>query len=119
LFFLGIATIISALAAIPDDSSWGAIYSIIGSIMLLIGVSLLIKPVLKRVLCVAGCALLLFAMFSISDYVAVTQFNQVPRFSYEKTWSSDNPDDVIHKTLFFNAVQKNRGTEYQRVEIVR
>lgn len=119
----GIFIIVSALAIFPNDSSWGSIYSVFGSIILIIGVYFIAKSVLVkrnlRILSVIGCVILLFGIFTISDYLAVTQFNQVPRFSYEKSYSSVNPDDIVHKTLFFTAVQKNPGTEYERVEIVK
>jgi transcriptional regulator with XRE-family HTH domain len=119
----GIFIIISALAIFPNDSSWGSIYSMIGSIILVIGVYFMIKSISVkrslRILSVVGCVILLFAIFTISDYLAVTQFNQVPRFSYQKSYSSTNPDEFVHKTLFFTAVQKNPGTEYEQIEIVK
>ena len=119
----GLFIIVSALAIFPHDSSWGSIYSVFGSIILIIGVYFITKSVLVkrslRILSVIGCAILLFGIFTISDYLVVTQFNQVPRFSYEKSYSSDNPDEIVHKTLFFTAVQKNPGTKYEKVEIVK
>ena len=119
----GIFIIISALAIFPSESSWGSIYSIFGSVILATGFYLIIKSLLVRrslrILSVIGCIVLLFGLFTVSDYLAVTQFNQVPRFSYEKGYSSENPDEIVHKTLFFTAVQKNPGTEYEQVEIVK
>jgi transcriptional regulator with XRE-family HTH domain len=106
----GIFIIISALAIFPNDSSWGSIYSMIGSIILVIGVYFMIKSISVkrslRILSVVGCVILLFAIFTISDYLAVTQFNQVPRFSYQKSYSSTNPDEIVHKTLFFYSCSK-------------
>ena len=55
----------------------------------------------------------------MSDYVAVTQFQQVPRFCYEKEWSSDSPDRVVYKTLFFSTVQTNPGTPEEQVELLK
>jgi transcriptional regulator with XRE-family HTH domain len=106
----GIFIIISALAIFPNDSSWGSIYSMIGSIILVIGVYFMIKSISVkrslRILSVVGCVILLFAIFTISDYLAVTQFNQVPRFSYQKSYSSTNPDEIVHKTLFLQLFKK-------------
>ncbi|MGI6013440.1 MAG: helix-turn-helix domain-containing protein [Oscillospiraceae bacterium] len=119
----GIFIIVSALAIFPNDSSWGSIYSILGSIILTIGIYLIIEIVLIkrswRILTVVGCVVLLFGIFTVSDYLAVTQFNQVPRFSYQKIYRSVNSDEIVHKTVFFTAVQKNPGTEYEQVEIVK
>ncbi|MBR3585004.1 MAG: helix-turn-helix domain-containing protein [Oscillospiraceae bacterium] len=119
----GLFIIISALAIFPSDSSWGSIYATLGSIILLIGVFFSIRTVLMkrswRVLILVGCAVLLFGAFTVSDYIAVTQFNQVPRFRYETSYDSRNPDQLVHKTLFFTVVQKNPGTKDEQVYIVK
>lgn len=118
----GIFIIVSALSIFPNDSSWGSIYSIWGSIFLVMGIYLLIRPVVVkrglRILIVIGCACLLFGTFTLSDYIAVTQFNQVPRFCYEMSYDSRNPDQLVYKTIFFTAVQKNPGTEEEQVFII-
>ena len=119
----GLFIIISALAIFPSDSSWGSIYAVLGSIVLLIGVYYSTKSVLikrsRRILAIVGLAALLFGAFAISDYIAVTQFNQVPRFRYVSSYDSRFPDRIVHKTLFFTAVQENPGTENEEVYIVK
>ena len=119
----GIFVIVSALSIFPNDSSWGSIYSILGSIFLVIGLYFIIKPLVAkralRILIVLGYIALLFGTFTLSDYVAVSQFNQVPRFSYMTTYDSRNPNEVVHKTIFYTAVQKNPGTENEQVFIVK
>ncbi len=119
----GVFLIISALAVFPNESSWGSIYSIFGGMILTIGVYLMMRTVYakkkQKILGVLGCIVLLSGLFAVSDYLTVTQFHQVPRFSYVKSYSSDRPDEIVHKTLFFTAVQKNPGTEAETVEIVR
>ena len=119
----GIFVIVSALSIFPNDSSWGSIYSILGSIFLLIGLYFIIKPLVvkltSRILVIAACIALLFGTFTLSDYVSVSQFNQVPRFSYMKTYDSRNPDEIVHKTIFYTVVQKNPGTENEQVFIVK
>ena len=72
-----------------------------------------------RLSLVFGCAVLLFGAFTLSDYIAVTQFHQVPRFSYETVYDSRLPDQLVHKTLFFTAIQQNPGTPQERVYIVK
>ena len=119
----GVFVIVSALSIFPNDSSWGSIYSILGSIFLVIGLYFIIKPLVAkralRILIVLGCIALLFGTFTLSDYVAVSQFNQVPRFSYMTSYDSRNPNEVVHKTIFYTAVQKNPGTENEQVFIVK
>ena len=119
----GIFVIVSALSIFPNDSSWGSIYSILGSIFLIIGLYFIIKPLVAkralRISIVLGCIALLFGTFTLSDYVAVSQFNQVPRFSYMTIYDSRNPNELVHKTIFYTAVQKNPGTENEQVFIVK
>ena len=118
--FFGVFVIISAFAIFPNDSSWGSIYSIIGGIILVIGFYFRIKSiVLKKSLCilsVVGCILILFGIFTILDYLAVSQYHQVPKFSYEKIYSEDQ---VEHKTLFYTVIQKKSNTENEHIEIVK
>lgn len=119
----GIFTIVSALSIFPSDSSWGSIYAILGSIFLVIGIYLIIWTVgvkrSLRILTVSGCIVVLFGSFMISDYIAVMLFNQVPRFLHETIYDSRNPDQLVHKTLFFTAIQENPGTKDEQVYIVK
>lgn len=120
LMVFGAFIIISAFAIFPNDSSWGSIYSIIGGIILVIGFYFKIKSAMLkksfRILSVIGCILILFAIFTISDYIAVSQYHQIPRFSYEKIYSEDQ---IEHKTLFYTVIQKKSGPESERIKIVK
>ena len=120
LIIFGAVIIISALAVFPNESSWGSIYAIIGGIILTAGICFRIRSVLlkrrSRILSVVGCIVVLFGIFTVSDYIAVTEFHQVPRFSYEKSYGEDI---VVHKTLFYTVNQTNPGTEDEKVEIVK
>ena len=120
LSIFGLFIIISALAIFPNDSSWGSIYAIIGGIILVIGIyfgtKFLLVKISSRILSVAGCIIILFGIFTITDYIAVSQFHQVPRFSYYKSYGEDI---VEHKTLFYTVIQKNPGTENERIEIIK
>lgn len=120
LMTFGIFIIISAFAIFPNDSSWGSIYSIIGGIVLMIGFYFKIKFIILRksfrILSVVTSILILFGIFTILDYISVSQYHQVPRFSYEKIYSEDQ---VVHKTLFYKVIQKNLGTSNEHIEIVK
>ena len=119
----GIFIIMSALSIFPSDSSWGSIYSILGSVFLVVGIYLIMRPAVAkrglRIMVVLGCVCLLFAVFTLSDYIAVTRFNQVPRFRHETSYDSRNPDQLVHKTIFFTAIQKNPGKENEQVFIAK
>ncbi len=120
LMIFGVFIILSALAVFPNESSWGSIYAVIGGVILTAGIYFSTKSMLGkrglRILCVVGCVIALFGIFTVTDYIAVSQFHQVPRFSYEKSYG----DDVVeHKTLFYTVVQRNPGTENESIEIVK
>ena len=119
----GIFIIVSSLSIFPSDSSWGSIYSVLGSMFLVTGIYFIIKPLVakraSRILIVLGCIALLFGTFMLSDFVAVTQFNQVPRFSYKTIYDSRNPDQLVYKTIFYTVVQKNPGTADEQMYIVK
>ena len=116
----GVFIIISALAIFPNESSWGSIYAILGGVILTAGIYFRMKSVLvkrsSRILSVVGCVIALFGIFTVSDYIAVSQFQQVPRFSYEKSYGEDI---VEHKTLFYTVIQKNPGTSNESIKIAK
>ena len=120
LMIFGVFIIISAFAIFPNESSWGSIYAIIGGAILTIGINFRMKSVLikkvSRILSVVGCVIALFGIFTVSDYIAVSQFQQVPRFSYEKSYGEDI---VEHKTLFYTVIQKNPGTSNESIKIAK
>ncbi len=120
LMIFGVFIMISALAIFPNESSWGSIYATIGGAILTVGIYFRIKSVIVkrslRILSVIGCVIVLFGIFTVSDYIAVSQFRQVPRFSYEKSYGNDV---VEHKTLFYTVIQKNPGTENESIEILK
>lgn len=120
LMVFGVFIIISALAIFPNESSWGSIYAIIGGAILTVGIYFRIKSVIVkrvlRILSVVGCVIVLFGIFTVLDYIAVSQFQQVPRFSYEKSYGEDI---VEHKTLFYTVIQKNPGTANESIDIAK
>ena len=120
LMIFGVFIIISALSIFPNESSWGSIYAIVGGAILTVGIYLSIKSVILKIglqiLSIVGCVIVLFGIFTVSDYIAVSQFGQVPRFSYEKSYG----DNIVeHKTLFYTVIQKNPGTANESVEIAK
>lgn len=123
LSVFGLFIIVSALSIFPAESSWGGIYATFGSILLLAGIYLVIRPLAAkcttRIGIILAAALLLFGVFTLSDYLAVTQFNQVPRFRIATRYDTRVPDQLVYETLFFTAVQQNPGTPDARITIVK
>ncbi len=120
---LGMLIIVSALAIFPNESSWGSVYSILGGIILTFGVYLRTKLISTKITyqlcCVLSCIAVLFSLFLAFDYICVSEFNQVPRFSYMKIYSGESDCDTIeHKTLFYSVIQENPGTSYEKIKII-
>lgn len=119
----GLFIIISALAVFPSESSWGSIYSFLGSIILLVGIFLASKQLLSklwlRFACVALCAVLLFGVFTLTDYVAVKYSHQVPRFCTRVTWCSAFPDDgILYRTPFFDVLRHHPDEKNEWMEVL-
>ena len=97
----GIFIIVSALSIFPSDSSWGSIYSVLGSIFLVAGIYLIIRwAVAKRglrILIVLGCVCLLFGAFAQGrrSHLCCAQqtgqtlfptFSSLPLYRYPPSW---------------------------------
>lgn len=120
LMVFGVFIMISAFAVVPNESSWGSIYAVVGGMTLIIGIYFMLKAAftkrILRILSIAGCIIALLGIFTMMDYIAAAQFHQVPRFSYEKSYGEDV---VEHKTLFYTVIQRNPGTENEKIEIAK
>lgn len=113
----GIFIIISAMIIFPSESSWGSIYSVIGSIVLTCGIFQLLKDHKHRIICAIMCFLILLCGLITVDYIGVRVGGQVPRFAYEKTWTSTQEDVIIYKAPFYTVVRHNVDTDREYVEI--
>ena len=111
LLVLGIVISFAAMTMFASESSWGSIYSVLGSIIALIGVSKLTKnyKYSKRlIICITFFILYLIGLFII-DYISVISLRQLPRFCTIKTgneyvYECDNP---LYKVYRVNSNTKN------------
>ncbi len=120
----GAFIIISAMTIFPSDSSWGGIYSVVGSIVAAVGiyqlsggVSRIAGSTLRRIAVAVICIVVMLCGLIFVDYLGVKVGNQVPRFAYIKTWTSLHPNEVIYKAPFYTVIWHNPGTEDEYVEI--
>ena len=113
----GIFIIVSAMTIFPSDSSWGSIYSIIGSIVLTCGIFQMLKNHKHRIICAVACFLILICGLITVDYIAVKAGGQVPRFAYEKIYTSDAEGDITYKAPFYTVVLHNVDTDNEYIEI--
>ena len=86
LITFGVLISITAVAIFPSESSWGSIYSVLGAIISLIGVSRFTKRLSygKRLLCNFSYFLLFILILMTIDCVGVINIHQAPRFSLVK-----------------------------------
>ncbi|MGM9947590.1 helix-turn-helix domain-containing protein [Floccifex sp.] len=119
LIGFGLFIIGTAFAIFPNESSWSSIYACLGAIVSSIGLFVLLNSFSMKKRKCAGISILsfilLFGFFMITDYITVTQFHQVPRFSYKKSYGENV---VEHDTFFYTVIQTNPNTEKETIEIV-
>ena len=110
LIVFGIILAITALTIFPSESSWGSIYSILGGIISLIGVSRFTKKLnyAKRLVINIGYFILFVTTLFLIDYISVLIIKQAPRFSYFKE-TGDNM--IIYKAPLYNVYRINRNTK--------
>ena len=110
LIVFGIMIAITAMTIFPSESSWGSIYSVLGGIVSLIGISRFSKKLnyRKRLLINFGYFVLYVAMLFLIDYISVVNIKQAPRFSYLKE-TGDNM--IIYKAPLYNVYRINRDTK--------
>ena len=113
LLVLGILISFTAMTMFASESSWGSIYSILGSIISLIGVSKLTKKYKysKRLLICAAYFILFLVSLFIIDYISVISLKQLPRFCTIKTgneyvYECENPLYTVYR------VNSNTNNEY-------
>ena len=110
LIVFGVFISFTAMSIFASESSWGSIYSVLGAIISLIGVSKLTRKLsyVKRVLINYGYFILFIIMLFVIDYIGVITIHQAPRFSYV-TKTLDNM--IIYNTPFYNVYRINRDTK--------
>ena len=117
LLIFGILMSFTAMTMFTSESSWGSIFSVLGSVISLIGVSKLTKnyKYSKRLsICFIYFILYLILLFVI-DYVSVISLKQLPRFCTIKTgneyvYECDNPLYTVYR------INSNTQNEYVIVD---
>ena len=110
LLIIGLLISLTAVSIFSSESSWSSIYSVIGSIVSLIGFSKIIKKLsyIKRVILNFSFFAIFIALLFILDFANVTINHQPPRFSLTKVTT----DKVItYTTPFYNVYRINVDTK--------
>ena len=118
LIFFGVLISITAVAIFPSESSWGAIYSVFGVIISLIGVSRFTRRLRypKRLLCNFSYFLIFVALLMIIDYIGVVNIRQAPRFSLVKV-TGENV--IYYDTPFYDVVRCNVDKDDETFEVIK
>ena len=118
LLIVGIVIIVTAIGMFPSESSWSSIYSVVGTIVALVGCSKFTKQLsyTKRCLVHFGFFALVTVFLFTLDFANVVRNEQPPRFSF-KTVSGDNRIDYY--TPFYNVyrINKNTKNEYYIIDV--
>ncbi len=120
LFVCGLAIIFIAFTIFPSESSWGSIFSIIGTIVSLIGVikfNKISNNILRIVINIGYFIVALFLLLLL-DYTNVALNHTAPRFSYLKEATNNM---IIYKAPFYNVYRVNFDTknEYYIIDTKR
>lgn len=115
LLIFGIIISITAVAIFKSESSWGSIYSVIGAIIALVGVSKFTKKLSygKRLLLNFGFFILFIGVLYLIDYIGVININQPPRFATTKTTFGTN--HVYYDTIFYDVYT----CDYENFHVVK
>ena len=118
LIVFGVLIAITAVAIFPSESSWGSIYSVLGAIISLIGVTQFTKQLSypKRLLCNFGYFILFVLILMAIDYIGVVHIHQAPRFSLVKV-SGDNV--IYYDTLFYDVVRCHVNQDNETFKVIK
>ena len=110
LVVFGIFCTVTAMSIFPSDSSWGGIYSVLGGIISLIGISKLTNKIKywKRLLLCFTYLIVFTIALVIIDYISVLNIHQAPRFSYLKI---AHENMMEYRAPFYNVYRINYDTK--------
>ncbi|MCM1371311.1 MAG: helix-turn-helix domain-containing protein [Clostridium sp.] len=114
----GVLISITAVAIFPSESSWGSIYSVLGVIVSLIGVSKFTKKLtyIKRLICNFGYFIVFTLLLISIDYIGVVNIHQAPRFALVKV-SGDNV--IYYDTPFYDVVRCNVNKDNEMFIVIK
>lgn len=121
LFIWGGIILILSLLFLGYDTSWVAVYSWIGVLLISVAVfRLFYKRKLVAVLSALLVLLLAFCVFQARDYIYVTRYNMPPLYRTRTTTTFRNNEKVIkYETLFYDVYRYNADTEDESYKVVK
>lgn len=118
LIIFGVLLSITAIAIFPSESSWGSIYSILGVIISLVGVSKFTKKLsyIKRIICNLSYFIIFTLVLILIDYIGVVNINQAPRFSFYTISASET---IYYDTPFYDVVRCNVNQKNETFKVIK
>ena len=114
----GVLISITAIAIFSSESSWGSIYSVLGAIIFLIGVSRFTKRLSypKRLISNFGYFFIFISVLMTIDYIGVVNIHQAPRFSLVKVTGENI---IYYDTLFYDVVRCNVNKDNETFKVIK
>ena len=118
LITFGILILITAIAIFPSESSWGSVYSVLGVIVSLVGVTQFTKRLNqpKKLIVNVSYFFMLILILIFIDYIGVVNIHQAPRFSLVKV-SGENV--IYYDTPFYDVIRCNVNKESETFKVIR
>lgn len=106
LIIFGLFISISAIMIFPSESSWGSIYSVLGIIVFMIGISRITKKIkwYRRLLFISIIFIGAMGLLLFTDYINVKNNNEAPMFRLETTTTGNV---IYYDTLFYDVYRCN------------
>ena len=110
LIIFGITMTISAMSIFKSDSSWGSVYSILGVIISLIGISRLTKKLSypRRLIIHFAYFIFFIVILFLIDYISVITLHQVPRFTSGVYYYNNV---ILYENPIYNVYRVNYDTK--------
>ena len=122
----GLFISLSSIMIFPSESSWSSIYSVLGIIIFVIGISKLtnkikigIRLLLILFIFIGSIGILIF-----TDYINVKNNNEAPMFRETTTYIADEDGDILYyDALFYDVIKckdkyhivKNKNYEHEEL----
>lgn len=117
LIIFGLFISISAIMIFPSESSWGSIYSTLGIIVFIVGISRITNTITwyKRLLLIGIIFVGTMGVLLFTDYVNVKNNNEAPMFRLKTTITGNV---IYYDTLFYDVYRCNfdKEDEYWVIE---
>lgn len=112
IVIVGILICLFSFSIFEPESSWGEIYSILGCLLVAVGIfrELRIVSLMKRILVCAGAFLLMIGIFMAVDFVGVSEYKRPPVYRYSTITYFTDAKIIEYRNLFYHVFQVNTDT---------